>query len=63
MRRKRFYILVQRYPDHEGNRPRSFAVYLGREFLCYAFSLARAWQALEFLRKQRDRLSEKGMRG
>jgi hypothetical protein len=54
MRRKRYYIIPQRYPDAWGNRPVSFAVYCGREFLCYAFSLARAWQALEFLRQQRN---------
>ena len=49
--RQRLYIITQRYPCHDGSRPLSFAIYQGRTFLAYSFSLARAWQALCLIRK------------
>lgn len=47
----RLYIIAQRYPDYRGNRPLSFAVYRGREFLCYSWSLAGAYIALQVIRR------------
>lgn len=41
----------QRYPTHTGERPLSFAVYCGREFLCYSWSLSGAWIALQVIKK------------
>lgn len=49
--KQRLYIIPQRFPDCWGNRPRSFAVYRGREFLCYSWSLAGAWVALQVIRR------------
>jgi len=51
MRHKRLYIVTQRYPDAWGVRRLSFAVYYGREFCCYSWSLTGAWIALNFLRE------------
>lgn len=51
MRRKRYYILAQRYPAHDGSRPLSFAIYRGREFLAYSWSLAGAWVALQWIKR------------
>lgn len=51
-RRQRLYIITQRYPCANGSRPLSFAVYLGRTFLCYSWSLAGAWVALAYLRER-----------
>lgn len=51
MRRKRYYILPQRYPAHDGSRPLSFALYRGAEFLCYSWSLSRAWVALQLIKQ------------
>jgi len=50
-------IVRQYFPDHLGNRPMSWAIYLRRnwwrrdQFCCYAFSLGRAYQALLLLQK------------
>jgi hypothetical protein len=51
MRRKRFYIVTQRYPTHDGSRPLSFAIYQGRTFLAYSWSLSGAWIALQVIRR------------
>jgi hypothetical protein len=51
MRRKRLYIIPQRYKTHDGKRPLSFAIYQGRTFLAYSWSLAGAWVTLQFIRK------------
>jgi hypothetical protein len=52
--KQRLYIIAQRYPTHTGERPLSFAVYKGRTFLCYSWSLSGAWVALEYLRRRRQ---------
>jgi hypothetical protein len=49
--RQRLYIIPQRYPTHTGERPLSFAIYWGREFLAYSWSLSGAYVALQYLRK------------
>lgn len=51
MRRKRYYIVTQRFPTHDGQRPLSFAIYRGREFLAYSWSLVGAWIALQIIKK------------
>lgn len=51
MRRKRLYIITQRYPCYDGTHPLSFAVYYGRTFLCYSWSLVGAWKALQLIRR------------
>lgn len=51
MRRRRYYIVAQHYPDSQGRRPLSFAVYRSNTFLCYAWSLSRAWQALQLIKR------------
>lgn len=48
----RLYIKAQRYPYYDGSRPLSFAIYHGRTFLAYSWSLAGVWVALEYLRRQ-----------
>lgn len=50
MRVKRFYIKTQRYPTHTGARPLSFAIYHGRTFLAYSWSLSGAWVALQIIK-------------
>lgn len=50
MRRKRYYILPQYYPDHRGVKSLSFAIYVGRTFLAYSWSLAGAWIALQIIK-------------
>lgn len=48
--RRRLYIVTQRYPDHLGRKPLSFAVYYGKEFLCYSFTLSGAYIALQYIK-------------
>lgn len=63
MKIKRFYIIPQRYPTHTGERPLSFAIYFGREFLAYSWSLSRAWVALQLIKETYNRgkrILEKG---
>lgn len=52
MRRKRYYIIPQRFPTHDGSKPLSFAIYRGREFLAYSWSLAGAWIALRIIKRE-----------
>lgn len=47
----KFYITPQRYPTHTGERPLSFAIYFGRTFLAYSWSLSGAWVALQVIRE------------
>lgn len=49
--RQRLYIVTQRYPCYDGSRPLSFAVYSGRTFLCYSWTLSGAWIALQLIKK------------
>jgi hypothetical protein len=49
--RQRLYIIPQRYPTHDGQRPLSFAIYRGRTFLAYSWSLSGAWIALQVIRQ------------
>jgi len=49
--RQRLYIIAQRYPTHDGQRPLSFAIYRGRTFLAYSWSLAGAWVALRWIKR------------
>jgi hypothetical protein len=49
--KQRLYIKPQRYPTHDGKRPLSFAVYRGRTFLAYSWSLAGAWIALQVIKR------------
>lgn len=51
MKRKRYYIVPQYYPTHDGKRPLSFAIYYGRTFLAYSWSLSRAWVALQIIKR------------
>lgn len=51
MRRQRLYIVTQRYPCHDGSKPLSFAIYRGRTFLAYSWSLTGAWVALQVIRR------------
>ena len=51
MRHKRYYIVPQRYPCYDGTRPLSFAIYQGRTFLAYSWSLSGAWIALQVIRR------------
>lgn len=51
MRRKRYYIVPQYYPTCTGERPLSFAIYYGRTFLAYSWSLAGAWIALQIIKR------------
>lgn len=51
MKTQRIYILAQRYPTHDGRRPMSFAIYQGRTFLAYSWSLSGAWVALQVIRR------------
>ncbi len=51
LRKQRFYIIPQRYKDCWGNKPLSFAIYRGRTFLAYSFSLARAYVALQLIKR------------
>lgn len=51
--RDRLHIRSQRYPCHDGSRPLSFAIYDGRKFLCYSWSLAGAYVALRLIRECR----------
>lgn len=48
----RLHIKPQRYPCHDGSRPLSFAIYYGRTFLAYSWSLSGAYVALSYLRRQ-----------
>lgn len=50
MKKPRYYIIPQRYKTHDGQRPLSFAIYYGRTFLAYSFSLARAYVALQIIK-------------
>ena len=50
MRAKRYYIIPQYYPDYRGVRRLSFAIYCGRTFLAYSWSLAGAWIALQVIK-------------
>jgi hypothetical protein len=50
--RGRMYIKPQRYPCHDGSRPLSFAIYRGRTFLAYSWSLSGAWVALAYLKER-----------
>ncbi len=50
MRVKRYYIIPQRFPCSDGSRPLSFAIYYGRTFLAYSWSLAGAWIALQIIK-------------
>lgn len=47
----KLYIIAQRYPTVTGEKPLSFAVYRGRTFLCYSWSLHGAWVALRLIRR------------
>lgn len=47
----RLYIVAQRYPCYDGSRPLSFAIYRGRGFLAYSWSLSGAWIALQYIRQ------------
>lgn len=47
----KLYIIPQRYQTAFGTRPLSFAVYRGRTFLCYSWSLVGAWKALQLIRR------------
>lgn len=51
MRRKRYYIIPQRYPCYDGSTPLSFAIYCGKTFLAYSWSLAGAWVALQVIKR------------
>lgn len=51
MRQQRLYITSQHYPTHDGKRPLSWAIYRGRTFLAYSWSLSGAWVALQMIRK------------
>lgn len=51
MKIQRLYIIPQRFPNWKGERPLSFAVYQGREFLCYSWSLSGAWVALQVIKR------------
>lgn len=48
----RLYIIPQRYPCHDGSTPLSFAIYYGRTFLAYSWSLTGAYVALCYLRER-----------
>lgn len=51
MRRNRYYIIPQYFPCYDGSRPLSFAIYRGREFLAYSWSLVGAWIALQIIKR------------
>ena len=56
MRVKRLVIRPQKYPTHTGARPLSYAIWLLRPwkrkiFVGYSWSLAGAYVALQYLRK------------
>lgn len=62
MKPKRYYLVIrpQRYRDCWGNKPLSFGVWLIRpwrrkQFLCYAWSLSRAWVALQLIKQTAER--------
>lgn len=50
-RRKRYYIIPQWFPCHDGSRPLSWAIYRGREFLAYSWSYVRAVLALRMIKR------------
>lgn len=52
--RHKFHIKPQRYPCHDGSRPLSWAIYSGRVFLAYNWSLSGAWRALWLIREGMD---------
>lgn len=50
LKRPRFYIVPQRYPCFDGSMPLSFAIYRGRTFLAYSWSLSGAWVAMQVIK-------------
>jgi hypothetical protein len=52
MMRKRLHIRAQWYECFDGSKPLTWAVYNGREFLCYSWTLEGAKRAMEYLKER-----------
>jgi hypothetical protein len=51
MKRKRYYIVPQWYRTHDGQRPLSWAIYRGTEFVAYSWSYTKAYIALQWIKR------------
>lgn len=55
-RRDRLYVRPQWFPMFDGRKPLSWAIYDGRRFCCYSWSLPGAHVALRLIRECREKM-------